>query len=1368
MFAINLFSSIEKKRKCNLFTEGKPICEYLKKENINYEHCIILCGGKKIDENYIAKENDIIFVRELPSAATTVAIIITSVVAVAAGVAAGVSLYKAKQAQAEAEKAMKNASQNAKSTNIEALPFLKGATNQSATGRSMPYVIGRHYFTPYRLQPKYYEVLDSEGKTEFCNIVLEAGFNNLVIESISLGNNKIATFGTYEQIKKIAPQNLITQFDHGTYFNDDNIIEIQQSEDFTTSQFNKKIVSNFINQEIKNDYGTPSADIEPVVTQLESNAKSCDICIMFDGLRKYVNNVWGNQSVTIAAYWSNLDSPETTDLTQWNEFPAFEQMHWDGTYNYIKSNYYRWYGNGSESQYPRKNNSDPDQMLKNAIISEGLYKWIFISGDDESYLNNVVPDASNIYDLTYNLHKTDIYFGFSNVHFKYAIKKEKNYTIKFNSNTFTYNSNRQLRFVAHKDFLPSESYGKNISIMLKRTTPKAQANSNESCYLYYVNTEVYDPQKSSSTELVTCKPIEDDARAKCCRIGIRMKADDNNESLSDSVNIVACGVARTWDSTTETWTEEKTPTRNGAAWILEVLTSHVHAWSKFNDNEIVLDSLGQLYETCETKGYYVDGVITEDRTKQSVLDELCAACHCSLIWNADGKLEVVEDKAENNAIALLNTQDISDFTVSKAFERKIDGYKVTFTNSESWSKETFYCMKDGTSDHDANDVITEIAPNFITTYSHAWDIARRSLAESYLQPKTLTVNVGKEGAYYPIHSCVLVQLPHLKIGITSSVIKALIYEDGAIIGIKIADKVTLEDDKSYGVIIQQINDYGKHILQSVVTGEGTTDTLYLDGSVWNHIPTADNIISFGELTDDNDFDYVTEKFKICGVESADNGYKLTLKEYNASIYDDSGAIPDYVSPIPQSAINSANRNVQYSNDDIREQIDEAQEIAIATAQSFAQGVNVYSDVSNIGFLVDENGITLNKQTISFDLHVVQGGTTEVDFIYGQFDTLPEGIHISKNYHTITVTIDAGTKLVNGSLKIPVIYRLIEQFYQYEDEDGNNYKDEDGTIYGCYKVSDTEKEYDFIITYTGVKGGNKIDRDFTTLTDISTYTFLVGDYFTFKGDSVESSLSATGSFDKGATYIYCGIDSDRTYRFKVDDNTEHMMTSLSDVLSVLDEEIEANNVKTVTLLNRLVANNIFVKQLVAQNAFIENLTASESFAEKLTANEAFIENLMSNNLTVGNAIQSSNYVEGTSGFKLSRDGTINANSGRFSSYIGYESVVTDGVNEYTIKGQSGMLSILVEQRLYDGSRPGYEYIWRPYKTYSTLYSFKWGTVSGVLGSVPIDLILSDSTGITKQYYSEGGVSSTIKIDLSDTWGADATRIRIVETLFSKIN
>ncbi len=252
----------------------------------------------------------------------------------------------------------------------------------------------------------------------------------------------------------------------------------------------------------------------------------------------------------------------------------------------------------------------------------------------------------------------------------------------------------------------------------------------------------------------------------------------------------------------------------------------------------------------------------------------------------------------------MNTQDISDISVTKSFERKANGRKITFVNRDSWTSESVYLMKDGTSTHSSSDTITEVAPPYVTDYTHAIKYAHRQIAQDYLQPKTINAVVGNEGAYYPLYSCVEVQLPQLSVGITSAVVRNTTYSDGKLTSLEISDFVTFEDEKSYGIIMQIQDLTGKQILAAEVTGSGTTKTLTLKTPVeTTYTAQRGNILSFGEIDSSGGFTLVTSKMKITGISRSGDGYKLELKNYDDDLYTQ-GSIPDYISNATQKKSNS--------------------------------------------------------------------------------------------------------------------------------------------------------------------------------------------------------------------------------------------------------------------------------------------------------------------------------------------------------------------------------------------------------------------------------------------------------------------------------
>ncbi len=757
--------------------------------SVDWEHSVTLVSGRKVDEYYDVKDGEIVFVRPIPGA--TAVIIITAVVAVAAGVAAGIALYKSKQAQEEAENALKSN----KLDSVETLPFCRGASNQSAQGRALPYIVGEPYFTPYRSQPKIYRVTGSRGEEEVCCMSFEAGHRDLVFKEVYIGDHLV-----WSEKSATVPQEGRFPLSPGSiFYNEGSYLEFRQGTDFDTEILNRSVSTEYHKEPLEHAFGTKKEDLKPVVVELPENSMSVDVCVLFDGLRKKEGDSYLERTVTIRLWWSNLDDPDPDNEDDWTEFGQEEMFDQEG----------------------------------------------------------------------------------------------------FRSGTFRYNSKKQMRFVARKEFSYEECYGRRITIKALRTTPKAESGSQENCYLYYTTSELYDPNKSTDGNLVGMLAVEPSIMEKATRMALVVKADERTEGLLDNVSFVASGVAPIWedDSQGGHWSMGKVPTRNPASWLLEVLISDAHSHSKFYEEELDLASFGVWYRYCEERGYHVDGALTTDQTKKDLCDQILVAGDASLVRNTDGLFSVAIDKKETIPVALLNMQDVRSPSVAKNFCRRSDGRKVTFLNRESWKQETVYVMRDGTNQRHPEDIITEDAPQLITEYEHAVRYSRRKLAEEYLQPKTLTVEVGREGAYYPLYSVVMVQLPQIKAGTESSVIRELEVIDGRLTRIMLSESVPLVEGHRNGVVIFATGMDGTHILELEIIENVRSDILtFRYPLVVNDVvlPRFGDVVSVGVLEDDGSFKTVTRPYKIVKFSSTEHGYSLELKDYNEAIYED-GAIPEYKS-----------------------------------------------------------------------------------------------------------------------------------------------------------------------------------------------------------------------------------------------------------------------------------------------------------------------------------------------------------------------------------------------------------------------------------------------------------------------------------------
>ena len=778
-------------------------------------NCAVIKAGDRIKaENYEVTQDDVLYIRVCPGAAVAAAVgIVIAVVAVGVGIYVG---YKANQLAQEAEEKARQAEKNAKKLGeaVTQYPFLKGASNANALGSTIQFLLGNCYNSPYKLNGGFYSIGGTNGEKQYYNLILSAGWGKQLIQSLSVGNEKIKTFSDSE------PQELVTAFDPDSlYYDDENVIEIAQAHEFETPYFGQKVIGEYYGDEIEHKHGE---SLVPLIKQCADNTMKVEVCIQFNGLRVFSDDEWRSKSVTVNPYWSNDGG------TTWHQF-----------------------------------------------------------------------------------------------------------TFNSGSNTFTFNSNHTLRFTATKTFNFAQAYGKNISIKLERETAKADSNSQENVYLLYVNSFCYDNKKSRGGSLVRCRPLESPFMEKTTRIGLRIIANANTSGMLDKINAVSYGVARTWNKVLRTWSEAKTPTRNIASWILEIMESETHLPSQMTDNELDLYSFGALYEYCDENHFYCDGIITQGIKKSDLVSKLLSLCFADMYIDSDGKYAIAIDKKETTPVALLNAQSVRSITAAKSLTRQPDGIKASFTNRESWLQDTRYVMLDG-GEKGLDDVCGETTIEYATEADHVYKICQRRMRQQVLQPREVVVKVGHEGDYYPLYAKILLQLEQLRQGIRSAVIhRVLQNENGETVALDISDMVDFGGDggdieqycdengvqycdenglpyisinrpstATYGIIIQAQDTTGKRHINIKVYGSGKTRRLYFmepladDGGI---MPQPGNILSFGLLNGAGQFDRITNEMKITAVKPDADGWTLTLKDYSEVIYE-YGVIPEYKSNLTSPVI----------------------------------------------------------------------------------------------------------------------------------------------------------------------------------------------------------------------------------------------------------------------------------------------------------------------------------------------------------------------------------------------------------------------------------------------------------------------------------
>lgn len=848
---------------------------------INFEEFIILKNGERLTPDYEVREDDLIYIRKLPKGTT--AAIVMAVVGVVAAVGAGVYSYiQQKKINDMNEKLQDNQRKLQAGSQVNKLPYVRGAANRMATGETFPYIIGETLFTPYKLSPDHIEVSGTDGSELFYYLILNTGFSDLVYKKLFLGNAEIKTWA------ENAPQNGVYSFDQGAYYDDDNRIELRQTGAFVTDGFEKKIAMAQYMEEIPHrhlpDDATPAEaqEIEDewrtgLVKQLAGKAMGVEVIIMFDGLRRFDSDAgtWYSQSCTLQVQWTNKSNPQEGD---WVDFT-------------------------------------------NGFNQNGTY-----------------------------------------------------------SNVFTRNIQKQIRFCARQDFTAAQAYGKDISIRVRRTTPKAKENARDTVYLLAVQTTCYGAGSTDST-LVPALPLVEELRDKCSRVGIKVRSTNATDGHLDSFSVIVSGCARTWDSFNHEWSLTKTPTRNLAAWVLEIETSDIHSPSQYNDSEFDLDSFGAWYEYCESLGIYADGAITTSSTKKATIDTLVANGNAALVYNEfTGKIEVCIDSGRDYCVGLVTPDNILSMNATKQVKRLADGKRVSYVNRDAnYETDTITFMRDGGDYDPEHDILSPVSLSFITNYTQAFRQIWRQMAEEIARPLSVTAKLGPMGAFYRLFDCLQVQHPALSIGLGHGTIKMLGVDDNNIIKqIQLAGWVEFPESGDCGIIINCSSTGG--VLPVQVTGHGKTNILTLVDVIHEDDPIAPSLgdtLSFGVLND-GAFDYVSQKMLITNIAPANEGCTVTLVPYNDAVYQ-YGALPEY-----HSNITPRPEGTTLTLEDVREYVSPSDVgAAVGALEGGTAEVGNPDDITGLSAVAQRDSVSLSWDALGLGLrNTVQFYQIEISFDSG--------------------------------------------------------------------------------------------------------------------------------------------------------------------------------------------------------------------------------------------------------------------------------------------------------------------------------------------------------------------------------------------------
>lgn len=912
---------------------------------IDFSSRIIIVNGKASDKYYVTKDNDTCIIRSIPQGSNPWRWI-------GGFLSAGISEAVIAQQQAEEQAAAaqrermisylvstikKDTAQD--DTTVKSLPYLKGAENEICTGKTQPYIIGKHLITPYVLNGAgskgFHTIKGNYGENVFYNLVLEGGFNKQILHKIYTNDITLLNLSCSKPQENNSDFPKYQIASNSVFASPDSFVEISQDgEDFENDIFNKKIVEHEVNDQLKLHPAEDSEDdddYEDLYYTLEEGAMAADVVLLFKGLFK--TNASGKRlereryikAEYSLSYAQMLENGEDVSAcSDWKPFYFTRAKHHEAVYRKMCGRYKvrisadeYWTANWNRQATYLKlwKERNPDFSDATKLSGDNIdFSKDTISIDDPNVWEKVVEGTSYYLDACFTVHDHQA----SLVTDEWDEPESAQYG---ETNLFKYNIAKEIRFNAHVDFDYDDVINLSTPITIRissedKKLSSSQGSDTSDCYVNLIHSYIFNKEESEENGyLVPQRIIAKDDAAKSTLIALQIESNSSNEDKLKSIQVLTSGIAHyfVYNQNTGKWeiSENKTATSNIASWLYEVLTSSAHLPSKVAEEEIDIDSFGQWYDYCSVNNLNVNEVISDGEPKEEIISHLLSLGNAIMYNNIYGKLTIAYDDKQTNAIAVLNSQNLISLNYKKEFSQLLDGELYSYVSAlEDYSTSSLLVMEEGKTRTD-DSVVKECTIKGITDENQLAEYARRNMKIRHLRTKAVTATVGLEGIFYTPFSKVLVQHPSLKIGLGNTSIKSLITDtSGRITGLNLYEPITMESDKTYAVVVQCAGltksgdeSYCLPAGYYLETQEGVNYSVNLSTPIdienTEAFPQPGNILSYGY-----DINTATSPMLIVGMEQKENSIELRLVDYSDSLYE-SGEIIDYVPNLtqPHKAVN---------------------------------------------------------------------------------------------------------------------------------------------------------------------------------------------------------------------------------------------------------------------------------------------------------------------------------------------------------------------------------------------------------------------------------------------------------------------------------
>jgi len=835
--------------------------------DVDFEGSIISVNGFLQDENYLLKDGDICTIRLFPKGNDTglatggfLGAILGGLTFLIPGVGAflAVGLFFAGAiAGGLAGEAIQHGSldrlfgsnpNESTKGQVEQIPQLRGAKNQSNLGKPVPLVLGKHLLTPMYVGTPYTEISGVDGEDQYFYALYMLGYGKLRVTDVKLG--VIGDLASNKQIVNNAVVNKEVVTDGRLKFNGDPFLRDGNPElDLIQSERESKLYEQAVFEERLNiELSNPGeADNENpaalnVVRFTARNPQKIQIEITLpSGLIKY--NKEGkpqDKSVEISVAWRR-SRPDNSD--NWKPFTRFGADQLNITETEVSD--------GAGSRLVSKITRRKTKVMR--FAAEKTFNYY-----------SEVADAFDTRVIELQIYRVDDQSDNSNIIDKVYLTAIRTWMFdNEKSNPKTNTENPAGKLIAQVPVIEK------LRDKTSRLAFKIKASQNTQGMLDALNCIVESKCRTYNTETNTWSEPD-----------WNIKTQKWNRDEYDQLTV------------------NETPTNNPASLALKLLQSPTMGRRAYPDSMLDMEAFGEFYKWCEDRKYSCNGVLTAEKRLDEVLALILSTGRAMCILNGN-RYGLLIDQEREYPVMIVNSQNVLEATNQKSFADLPDGFLIKYVNeADGYQQTEEYVMKDGTNQPKPESVIESIEIPFVTNYEQIVKIGWYLLACRYLRPEIWHRKLSVDGYLIAIGDMVEVQDDTIAVGIgEGAVIKNLVIENDTIIEIQtdgVFDVVDMNQD--YGIKIMQldgINAIGRNSVRTIkvdIEEPGIYSNFPVKIPLNNTpIPSKGDIVAFGI------YNRITTKALCFGKkDNGDNTFDVTLVPYQEGIYTtDSGEIPPY-------------------------------------------------------------------------------------------------------------------------------------------------------------------------------------------------------------------------------------------------------------------------------------------------------------------------------------------------------------------------------------------------------------------------------------------------------------------------------------------